>query len=196
MSCLTHGGSARVCVNAGFGGVDPTQDSLTRRGPAWDGRTRSQLRVLPGPVLTSFFCCCWARAGERGCVAAWPHAPARAAVEQCPTVPSVSLCPTVRLQLPDGAERGGPPAAQPHQVPASPAVLRGAAGAGAGVCVHTTERDAAPGPSRQTSARPAIAARPALHHLLLHTLLHALGLRNSSAADTPPPPRCCGRLST
>lgn len=128
-------------------------------------------------------------------MATWLHARAGAAIGQRPTVPSVLLCPTVRLQLPDGAECGGPPAAQPYQVPAGPAVLRGATGAGAGVCVHTTERDAAPGPSRQTPARPAITARPALHHLLLHTPLHALGLRSPSAA-APTLPRCCGRLST
>ncbi|XP_030363265.1 collagen alpha-1(I) chain-like [Strigops habroptila] len=62
------------------------------------------------------------------------------------------------------------------------------------MCVHTTEWDAAPGPS-QTSARPAIAALPALHHLLLHTPLHALGLRNPLAAALTLP-RCCGLLST
>lgn len=39
------------------------------------------------------------------------------------------LCPAVRLQLPDGAERGSPPAAQPHPLPAGAAVLRAAAGA-------------------------------------------------------------------
>ena len=29
---------------------------LTQRGAAWGRGTRSQLRVLPGPILTSFFC--------------------------------------------------------------------------------------------------------------------------------------------
>lgn len=63
-----------------------------------------------------------------------------------------------------------------------------------GMCVHTTEQDAALGPS-QTSTHPAIAALPVLHHLLLHTLLHALGLRNPLAAALTLL-RCCGLLST
>lgn len=156
--------------------------------PWWGRATRSQLRLLPGTIPTSFFCLLLGMGQGtclhgRGCCRAVPHGS-----------PSLAF-PTVRLQLPDGAERGRPPAAQPHQVPTGPAVLRGAAGAGAGVCVHTTERDAAPGPSRQTCACPAIAARPALHHLLLHTPLHALGLHNPSAA-APTLPCCCGCLPT
>ncbi|XP_055575857.1 multivesicular body subunit 12B isoform X2 [Falco cherrug] len=85
----------------------------------------------------------------------------------------------------------------PTRCPPVPAVLRGAAGAGAGVCMHTTERDTgrSAGAILADLSRPAITAHPVLHHLLLHMPLHALGLRNPSAAATTLS-RCCRYLST
>lgn len=102
----------------------------------------SQLRVLPGLVLISLFYLwyCPSPGQERGCVAVRPGLGRVGDAH----ISSLSLCPAVRLQLPDGAERGGAAAAQPHAVPARPAVLRGRRRRSS-VCVHTTEQDTARG---------------------------------------------------
>lgn len=150
-------------------------------------------RVLPGLVPTSLFCLFYCHGP--GSVAVWLMA-TRPRLGCCRTVPhgSLSLALPRSMSTASGRSRARRPACHPAPRGArrSRRPEKGP-GAGAGVCVLTTEQDAAPVPSRQTSARPAITARPALHHLL-HTLLHALGLRSPSAA-APFPPHCCRRLS-